>query len=248
MKEDLISSLLKSESSALENSFNNSDDNDDDDDDDTYDGKIRGKISDIRMIFSRLGNTVTNNDRKKITKELYEIEKKKNLSDKEKEKIYDHLVELVNTFNEKEEYKYHDRDDLDYYGIGDIENLFGNVDIDDDNYYKPILVKSSFKNNYKYYEGRGDKDKKLSVKEYLYKIMPYLSDLINDHKDIRHNSNEWKIQITMHVNFISSKDTGETRTIFVWSDNKEIRLGNEADDNIKELLNSFLSNYQKEEY
>ena len=44
------------------------------------------------MIFSRLGNTVTNNDRKKITKELYEIEKKKNLSDKEKEKIYDHLV------------------------------------------------------------------------------------------------------------------------------------------------------------
>ena len=29
---------------------------------------------------------VTNNDRKKIKKELYEIETKKNLSDKEKEK------------------------------------------------------------------------------------------------------------------------------------------------------------------
>ena len=29
---------------------------------------------------------VTNNDRKKIKKELYEIENKKNLSDKEKEK------------------------------------------------------------------------------------------------------------------------------------------------------------------
>ena len=100
--------------------FNN---NTDDDDDDTYDGKIRGKISDIRMIFSRLGNTVTNNDRKEITKELYEIEKKKNLSDKEKEKIYDHLVESVNTLNKKEEYKYHDRDDLDYYGIRD-RNLF----------------------------------------------------------------------------------------------------------------------------
>ena len=40
-------------------------------DDDTYGGKIRGKISDIRIIFSRLGNTVTNKDRKKITKELY---------------------------------------------------------------------------------------------------------------------------------------------------------------------------------
>ena len=248
MKEDLISSLLKSESSALENSFNNSDDNDDDDDDDTYDGKIRGKISDIRMIFSRLGDVITNKDRKKITKELYEIEKKKNLSDKEKEKVYDHLVELVNIPNKKEEYKYRDRDDLDYYGIRDIENLFDNDNDNDDDYYKPILVESSFKNNYKYYESRGDKDKKLSVKQYLYKIMLYLRDIINDHKAIRNESKEWKIQITMHVNFISSKDTGETRTIFVWSDNKEIRLGNEADDNIKELLNSFLSNYQKEEY
>ena len=35
------------------------------DDDNTYDGKIRGKISDIRLIFSRLGNTVTNKDKKK---------------------------------------------------------------------------------------------------------------------------------------------------------------------------------------
>ena len=50
----------------------------------------------------------------------------------------------------KKEYKYHDRDDLDYYGIRDIENLFGNVRVDDGNYYKPILAKSSFKNNYKY--------------------------------------------------------------------------------------------------
>ena len=58
--------------------------------------------------------------------------------------------------------------------------------------------------------------------------MPYLSDLINDHKAIRNESNEWKIQINKHVNFISSKDTGETRTIYVWSDNEEIRLDNEV--------------------
>ena len=38
------------------------------DDNDTYDDKIRGKISDIRMILSRLGNIVTKNDRKKIKK------------------------------------------------------------------------------------------------------------------------------------------------------------------------------------
>ena len=71
--------------------------------------------------------------------------KKKNLSDKEKEENYGNFAELVNAINKKEEYKYHDRDDLDYYGIRDIENFFDNDNADDDNYYKPILVKSSFK-------------------------------------------------------------------------------------------------------
>ena len=83
------------------------------------------------MILSRLGNTITNNDRKKIKKELYEIENKKNLSDEEKEKNYDNLVELVNKLNKKEKYKYHDRDNLDYLGIGDIKNLFDNVNDSD---------------------------------------------------------------------------------------------------------------------
>ena len=78
-------------------------------------------------------------------------------------------------------------------------------------------------------------------------IKPYLSDLINDHKAIETSSNEWKIQINMHINFVSSNDTGEIRTIFVWSDNEEIRLGNETDDIVKRLINSFLNNYQKEE-
>ena len=38
-----------------------------------------------------------------------------------------------------------------------LENLFGEVDKKD--YYKPILVKSSFKCSYKYYESRGDRKK-----------------------------------------------------------------------------------------
>ena len=42
-----------------------------DDADDTYDDKIRGKISDIRMILSELGNIVTNEDRKRITEGFY---------------------------------------------------------------------------------------------------------------------------------------------------------------------------------
>ena len=85
-KEDLNISLLKSESSLTERNFeklfnNNIDDND------TYDDKIRSKISDIRMILSRLGNAVTYNDKEKIKRKLYEIEKKENLSDKKKKRF-----------------------------------------------------------------------------------------------------------------------------------------------------------------
>ena len=76
-----------------------------------------------------------------------------------------------------------------------MENLIDDVDVDD--YYKPIFVKSSFKKNYKFYESRGDKDKKLSVKQYFYMIIPNLSNLINDHKNIENNSNKWKIQINI---------------------------------------------------
>ena len=107
IKEDLIISLLKSESNPVERNymkcFNNSTS------DDTYDDKIKDKINDIRIILSRLGNMVTKNDRNKTKKELYEIGKQ-NLSDNEKEVIYDHLVELVNTFDRKEEYKHSDGD------------------------------------------------------------------------------------------------------------------------------------------
>ena len=88
-----------------------------------------------------------------------------------------------------------------------------------DDYYKSILVKSSFNESYKCYKGRGDKGKKLSIEQYLDVIKSYLSDLINDHKAIKTSSNEWKIQIKMHINFVSSNNTGETRTIFVCSDN-----------------------------
>ena len=79
-KEDLILTLLKSESNALEN--NNNDNNNNNDDDDKNSDKIRY----IMLVLGRLGNTITNKNRKKIKKELYEIEKNQNLSDSEKEK------------------------------------------------------------------------------------------------------------------------------------------------------------------
>ena len=122
--------------------------------DDIYDAKIRDKIEDIRVILSRLGDIVNKDDRVKTKKGLYEVENKENLLDGEKEKICDNLVELVNKLNKKVKYRYQDRDDLDYHGIRDTENLF---DADyNDYYYKPILVKGYFNESYKHYKSRGD--------------------------------------------------------------------------------------------
>ena len=104
-------------------------------------------------------------------------------------------------------------------------------------------MKSSFKGKYKYYESRGDNEKRLSVKQYLNKITQHLYDLINDHMIARR---VWKIQISMCANFISSKDTRETRVIYVWSDNVKIMWGSDADDIIRKLFESFWNNYQKE--
>ena len=78
-------------------------------------------------------------------------------------------------------------------------------------------------------------------------ITPYLRYMINDHNATKTQSGEWKIQISMHVNFNSSKDTGETRTIYVLSDNTKIMWGNETDNIIEELFKSFLDRYKKQE-
>ena len=64
-------------------------------------------------------------------------------------------------------------------------------------------------------------------------IMPYLRDMINDHNVTKSQTGEWEIQISMRVNFISSKDTGEIPTIYIWSDNKNIMWNNETDNIIK---------------
>ena len=60
---------------------------------------------------------------------------------------------------------------------------------------------------------------KLSVDEYLNKIRTYLKDIINSLK----KSDMWKIQLTIANNFISSRDNGEERVMYLKSDNTEIR-------------------------
>ena len=76
-----------------------------------------------------------------------------------------------------------------------MENLFNRST--DEDYYRPIRTKCAFNDNFIVYESKGDKDKKLSPKEYLDMIKSYLGDIINDHnpppkkKNLRvHSRNE----------------------------------------------------------
>ena len=56
---------------------------------------------------------------------------------------------------------------------------------------------------------------------------------------------EWKIQLTMQINFISSKDSREIRTMHTKSDNIEIMMGSETDDITDELFKSLQQKYQE---
>ena len=104
---------------------------------------------------------------------LYNIEKRKKISTKKTNKYLDELDKKILKLE-----KYHDYDDHDYKGIKDIKDLF-KPSIDKD-YYKPVLVKSGYNNNFVQYESKGDKI--LSIQECLALIEKYLKKLINQYK------------------------------------------------------------------
>ena len=110
-----------------------------------------------------------------------------------------------------------------------------------DENYKPMIINSAFSNNYILYESRRNKDK-TTVDEYHNIIRPYLVDIINDYK----SQSEWKIQLTIAINFISSEpDSDETRTMYTRSNNVEIMEGSEIDEIIKELFKYLKDRYQE---
>ena len=121
----------------------------------------------------------------------------------------------------------------------DICNLFNEITKED--YYEPIEIKSAFDGSYIEYESRGDNDDNLSLEEYLNIIRLFLRDMINNHKA----HGEWKIQLVMKINFISSLDDNEFCVIYTKSDNVEIMSGTETSDAINELFKSFLRRYQE---
>ena len=144
---------------------------------------------------------------------------------------------MINFSKAKKYYDYN----VEYKEIKDMKDLF-DLSIGAD-YYKSIISKDAFNNNYIQYERKGDKDKILTVNEYLDMIRPYLVDIIIDHK----TQSEWKTQLTTAINFIFSKpDSDETRIMHAKSGNIEIMIGSETDEVIEELFGSLLKRYKKE--
>ena len=60
--------------------------------------------------------------------------------------------------------------------IRDTKFLF---ESDEDDYYEPIRIGNAFSSNYIEYESKGDENRTLSIEEYLNKVRPYLSNIIN---------------------------------------------------------------------
>ena len=203
------------------------------------------RIEKIRKEFNESRHKFSKSKINEIRRNLYEIENEKSLFESKIKEIERNLTELEENLSKTK--RYYDYDDIEYRGIRNVKDFY-DLSIDED-YYKPIITKGAFNDNYIQYESKGDKGKNLSIKKYLNMIRPYLSNIINDHKTQGkwriHSGNkiiecrtqsEWKIQLTMAINFISSKDSDETRTMHTKSNNVEILMGSETDEIIEELF------------
>ena len=110
----------------------------------------------------------------------------------------------------------------------------------DKDYYKPVLVKSGYTNNFVQYKSKGDKI--LSIQEYLALIEKYLKKLINQYK----KEGEWKIQLIAEMNVISLKPrSDETRVMYTRSGNEEFMSSDYINEIIKSLFELFLQRFEE---
>ena len=226
LREDLLIALLKSNQSHIELLKT--------DDSNTEIGETKKRFNNLRNNFSR---EEIKEHREKFHKkeQVYNyLKEKDSLTTKEKrmlKNITKYFKKLKKDLNKIKRYQYSI--------THDIRNLFN--EITKENYYKPIEIKSALDGNYIEYKSRGDNNDNLSLEEYLNTIRLYLRDMISNYKA----RSEWKIQLAMKINFISSLDTGEFREMHTKSDNVKIMSGTGTSDTINELLKSFFKRYQE---
>ena len=76
-----------------------------------------------------------------------------------------------------------------------------------------------FNGNYIEYQSKGDKDKNLLLEEYFELNIHKTLKNLRDHSSNKTQLGEWKIQLTMSINFISSKDSDEIHNMHAKSNN-----------------------------
>ena len=167
-------------------------------------------FKEARKLFNeRRGNLLleeTNEIRKKLYKKeavynvLKEKEQEGSLTNKQKN-VLKNVVRYLKNFKK-------DLDKLQKYQSNIIYDLgYLSNELNEEDYYKPTEVKSAFDGSYMLYESKGDKDNKLAVYEYFDIIKPYLKDMIDNYKA----RGEWKIQLSMRINFVSFTGANEPR-------------------------------------
>ena len=102
------------------------------------------------------------------------------------------------------------------------------------------IWRKNFWNNNIEYKSNGDSNKDLTIEEYLDKLKPYLKDIIIDLQ----NSDTWKIQLTISISFISSKDVDEERLMHAKKDNVELMSYDNVNGINDKLFESLHSRYQ----
>ena len=171
-------------------------------------------------------NLVRYYSKTKRAKHLYGGRKKQRKLKIQKQSEY-HVIKNINLFNlKKENEAIKDRK------IRDIKILLEQQE----DYYKPVTLG----NFWIEYESNGDRNKNLSIKEYLEEIKSYLKDIVNDIE----KSDSWKIQLTTAINFISFKDIDGECVMHSKSDNREVMAYGKVYEVIEELFELHLCRYQ----
>ena len=73
-----------------------------------------------------------------------------------------------------------DYDDIQYQGIMELKPLYNYISLDE--YYQPELFESALERNNERYRINGDRDKELSLNEYLNTVRTNVNDLITKKK------------------------------------------------------------------
>ena len=118
-------------------------------------------------------------------------------------------------------------DDLQYQRISELKPMYYYNILDQ--YYEPKLFDSALEINYEMYRINGDKDKELSLIDYLNTVRPNVAELITKKK-----VNERKNQLVISLMFLK----------YVYSDNLIIRPNDNSNEITTELYNSLLHRYQ----